>query len=640
MPSNAAKRVRQLTKLIREYDSAYFGEDRPKVSDSTYDALFRELESLEKAYPELLDPDSPTQHVDFIFDTRFQKRRHLKSMLSLTNAMDERELHEFDERIRKHTTPEYYTELKYDGLSINLTYQNGVLTGATTRGDGVMGEDITHSARTLSSIPLLIKNAPPLMEVRGEIVIPIEAFKKLNQEGANFANPRNAAAGSMRLLDASVTKTRPLEFFPYGLGGFEGTPPKSMVELHAFLKKCGFHLDTYRKLCHSIDEVQAFYETYKAKRPFLPFEIDGVVVKLNNLELAASLGSTARAPRSMLAYKFEAAVVTTVLEDILVQVGRTGVLTPVAALCPVKVGGVTVQRATLHNTEEIERKGIAIHDLVAIRRAGDVIPEVIGIIEQAPNRILFTMPATCPCCSTPVVKKSEKQHICPNSSCEEQVIMRITHFADQLQIDGLGEKTIRLLYAHKKLKSFPDIYKLTKKDCDLPGFAEKSISQLLSAIEKSRTQSLDRLIMALGIPLIGQTTAHTLAQHFHSIKDLLHAPKEALLAINGLGPESADSISSVPDKKNIIALAALFQHPVQQKTLAGLLFTLTGSLQSLTRDEARTRIESQGGAVSALSKKTHYLVIGADPGSKLDKAKSLKTPCLTEKEFLSLLDST
>lgn len=660
-------RMKALAEEIEGHNYRYYVLDQPAISDAEYDRLFRELQALEENHPELKLPNSPTDRVGAAVATKFGKHKHRVPMLSLGNAFSEEEFREFDQRVKRflHLDPgaviEYWCELKFDGLSMSLTYEDGELTVGATRGDGMTGEGITANVRTIRSVPLRLHGAhlPKSVEVRGEVMLSTSDFKKLNtaREHAGeelFANPRNAAAGSVRQLDSRITASRPLTAFWYGLGGYDPGPKSkrlsTQADLVGQLREWGFRVSDECSLCRGADEVVAFYRKIHEKRERLPFDIDGIVVKVNSLQLQEELGFVARAPRSMTAFKYPARQETTVVEDIFVQVGRTGALTPVAALKSVQVGGVTVSRATLHNPQEIARKDVRVGDTVVIQRAGDVIPEVVKVIleKRAPGSRPYHFPAHCPVCHTKV-KHAEDEAVprCPNPDCDEQIKGGIAHFAskDAMDIDGLGWKIAEYLVDKGLLRTPADLYRLRASDVrDLEGFGEKSASNLVTAIETSKSRPLPRLVYALGIRHVGETIAKVLANRFHGLDKLAEASEEELLEVHEIGPEVARSIrewfSHARNRKLVRELEQLGVEPQAgpkplSGKLKGLTLVVTGTLETLSRSEAHALIEAHGGTVGAsVTKKTSFLVVGAEAGSKLDKAKGLGVSVLTEEEFL------
>ena len=662
----AAKRINELTDAIHHHDFRYYVLDDPEVSDAAYDKLFRELQCLEGEYPDLRRPDSPTLRVGGKALDKFNKIKHRAPMLSLSNALSEEEFLEFDDRVHRildvpeSKTIEYFTELKFDGLSVNLTYEKGALTSAGTRGDGETGEDITQNILTIRSIPLRLntKHPPNLIEVRGEVILPIKEFEKLNEEQAKrgqklFANPRNAAAGSLRQLDPSVTAARPLTAFFYGMGAIDGAKFETMWAYEQTLQKWGVRVGKQHSVRNGTKEVLDFYRETEEKRDSLPFEIDGVVVKLNKLNEIDQAGYIARSPRGMIAFKYPPRQETTKIENIIVQVGRTGALTPVALVEPVRLGGATVRRATLHNQDEIDRKDIRVGDTVVIQRAGDVIPEVVSVVAsvRTGKEKKFRLPDRCPVCGSAVERKQDEAvSRCSSRNCIAQLKERIRHFVmiDALNIEGMGEKIVEQLVDEGLVKTYADIFKLSKEDfLQLEGFAEKSSAKLVEAIASAKNPELYRFIFALGIRHVGERTAKILANHFGSIEPLFETSKDDFEQIHEIGPEVAASIYSyLADRQNREELKAVLKY-VQPKPpkrgagagkFAGKIFVLTGTLPTLSRSDATKIIEEHGGRVSSsVSKKTDYLLAGDAAGSKLDKATELNVIIISEDDLLRMV---
>jgi DNA ligase (NAD+) len=667
--SKIKKRVDELRAEINDHNYRYYVLDAPVISDAQYDKLLRELQQIEQQHPELITTDSPTQRVGAAPAKEFGEVRHRLPMTSMDNAFELDEARDWDERVRKGLGSDqavaYTAEPKFDGTSISLRYEEGVLVQAGTRGDGSTGEDVTQNVRTIRTVPLKLhgKGWPKVLEVRGEIVIPKKEFEKLNAEqlkqgGKVFANPRNAAAGSLRQLDPRITATRPLSFFPWGLGEVTGGKMPDhysgvIEKLHAW----GFRVtDLFRKL-RGVEDCLAYYEEIGAKRDRLPFEIDGVVYKVDDLAARERLGFTARAPRWAIAHKFAAQEENTVVEDILASVGRTGVITPVAVLKPVHVSGVTVTHATLHNQDELERKDVRIGDTVIVRRAGDVIPEVVGVIkEKRPKSARkWHMPKKCPQCGSEVVREEgEAAHRCIGGLyCPAQRMGALLHFASRraMDIEGLGDKLAELLVTSRMAETVADLYKLKDKKqalVDLERMGEKSAQNLIDQIEKSKGATLPRLLHALGIPQVGEATALALAQHFGSLDAVMDADVETLQEVSGIGPNVAAEIRGFfHQKHNREVIRALRQAGVEPQRLvvsrkaqplAGKTFVLTGTLAGMSRDEAKEKLIELGAKVAgSVSAKTDYVVVGDDPGSKATKARELGVTMLGEKEFLKLI---
>lgn len=658
-------RIKELQALIHEHDYAYHVLDKPKISDFDYDQLFSELQELEKKYPEAIVADSPTQRVSGQALEEFEKGRHRKPMLSLQNSYNPEDIAAFGERVTKALEGvksfEFYCEPKFDGLAVELIYERGYLTQALTRGDGEVGEVVTHNIRTIKSIPLKLKtdDPPELLEIRGEALMFKKDFAELNEfqqeQGlATFANPRNAAAGSLRQLDPRISATRPLKFFGYAPGVVEGLDYKTQEE---FVKKCakmGIPTTPISKICTSVEEAIEFYHQIEEQRNELPYDIDGIVIKVNRIPLQEQLGFVARSPRWASAAKFAPQQSQTVVEDIIVQVGRTGALTPVAIMAPVKVGGVTVTNATLHNQDEIDRKDVRIGDTVVIQRAGDVIPEIVSVVEgKRPNSSKpFKMPTKCPACGQAVHRlEGEIVLRCENAVCPAKIREALVHFVARraMNLDKVGEKIIDQLIAAQLVTRFSDFYRLTQKDIlSLDRKGEKSAQNILDSIESSKKTTLARFIYSLGIRFVGEQTARDLAKHFKSIDAFLETNEEALLAIEGVGPKVASSIAAAlaqkPLRKEIADLQKLGVEIEKMKAvskgeqlLMGKNIVITGTLP-MGRDEIKDLIVSLGGeSASSVSKKTSYVLAGDEAGSKLDKARELNVPILDWDEFQKLI---
>lgn len=662
----AALLLQQLKQRIAEYDYHYYVLDAPLVSDNEYDGVYRQLVDIEQQYPELITVDSPSQRVGGEALSAFDSVQHRQAMLSLNNAFSDQELEAFDRRVREGTGEqevEYAVEPKFDGLAITLTYEHGVFVQGATRGDGYTGENVTHNLKTIRAIPsrLNMPHPPALLEVRGEVLMLKKDFEKLNQQQASiggklFANPRNAAAGSLRQLDSNITAKRPLHFFAYGLGASDGTPElHSHAEAMQYLTDLRFPVSALRGVKKGAQGLRDYYAEVGQKRSDLPFDIDGVVYKVNAFELQAILGFVSRAPRWAVAHKFPGEEATTVLEDITVQVGRTGAITPVARLKPVFVGGVTVTNATLHNEDEMRRKDIHIGDTVVVRRAGDVIPEVV-LVKQAfrpADARQFVMPVVCPECGSHVVRlEDEAVARCTGGLiCPAQRKQAITHFASRraMDIEGLGEKLVDQLVERQLVHHLDDIYRLTLPMlAGLERMAEKSAQNVLAAIEKSKAATLPRFIYALGIRNVGEATAKDLAQHFGSLETLMQADIASLMQVNDVGPvvaEAAYQFFAEPHNREVIAAMrelgvkwADIAKTSHASAFAGKTFVLTGTLPTLKRDQAQAMIETAGGKVSgSVSAKTSYVVAGAEAGSKLEKAQQLNIPILDESALLAML---
>ncbi|MBI4794527.1 MAG: NAD-dependent DNA ligase LigA [Deltaproteobacteria bacterium] len=665
-PPEVISRIKELREQLHYHNYRYYVLDNPVISDAEYDRLLQELEKLEEKYPELVTPDSPTQRVGAAPLEKFESLRHRQPMLSLENAFSEAEAREFDERLKRflRTTEDfhYVVEPKMDGCAVELVYERGRFTVGSTRGDGIRGENVTQNLKTIHTIPLqmLGKEAPvpELLEVRGEVYMDLGEFEKLNRERegrgeAAFANPRNAAAGSLRQLDPAITAARPLKIYCYGVGEVKGASFKTHWDILENLKKWGFRVNPLIETCRGIDAAIAYHHRIEHQRHGLPYEIDGVVIKVDSLALQERLGTKARSPRWALAYKFAATQETTRVLDIAVNVGRTGAVTPMAVMEPVEVGGVTVSRATLHNEDEVARKDVRVGDTVLIQRAGDVIPEVVKVIieERPPGAAPFQMPQNCPVCDTPLVRPAgEKVTRCPNPDCFGASTRGIMHFASKagMDIDGLGEKIILQLVNAGLVKDVSDLYHLTEGDLvPLERFAEKSAQNIINAIQGSKNPPFWRLINALGIRFVGEATAQLLAQHFQTLEGLMAAGEEDLLQVEGVGPQVAGSIREYfdnPRNRELITKlkeAGVKEQPPEARAagpLAGKTFVFTGGLAHFSREEAKALVTARGGKVSSsVSAKTDYVVAGADPGSKYAKARELGVTILTEAEFEKLV---
>jgi len=665
---DTSKRIETLREEIRHHEYLYYVLDSPEISDAEFDRLMRQLKDLEAEHPSLITPDSPTQRVGGKLREGFVKVPHSSPMLSLDNTYNEEELRDWERRVHElsgQSDVDYVCELKLDGMSLALVYEYGKLARGVTRGDGAVGEDVTLNVRTVHSVPLSIgkeklKRAgiPADFEVRGELLMPTAAFKKLNEERERqglptFANPRNFTAGTVRQLDSSVTAQRRLDFFPYILLQDGRTYFERHWETLTALDKAGFKVNPNRKLVHSMNEVWAFIQQWEAKRDSLPYEIDGIVVKVDRTALQDELGFTGKAPRWAIAYKYAARAGITKVEGIRVQVGRTGKLTPVATLAPVSIGGTTVRNATLHNMDEIERLGVKIGDWVQVERGGDVIPKVAKVIEDKDHprgHETFVMPEKCPVCGTKVVRtEGEVDYRCVNANCPAKLRETILHFASRgvMNIDGMGDALVNQLTERGLVKNVADIYKLTKDDLlSLERMGDKSAQNILDEIENSKKLPLERVIYGLGIRFVGERTAQFLAEHFGSMEDLESAGVEELQNVNEVGPRIAESIVEffgVAANRELVkrlekaGLKFIGQKKQRGTKLAGKTFVLTGTLAKYTRDEAKKLIEDAGGKVTgSVSKKTDYVVAGADAGSKLDKAKDLGVAVIDEKEMEKL----
>jgi DNA ligase (NAD+) len=660
------KRVEKFREEIEYHNYRYYVLDQPEITDAEYDHLMRELEKLEEQYPELRSPNSPTQRVGASPLEEFEIVRRTIPMLSLANAFDESEAKDFDKRVKKFLGTseeiEYVAEPKFDGLAIELVYERGQLIVGSTRGDGVNGENITQNLRTIKTIPLQLIGkeipVPERLEVRGEVIMQLKRFKELNRKREErgeppFANPRNAAAGSVRQLDPRITAERPLEIYFYALGEIRGWMFKTQLEVLKTLPEWGLRTNPLVRKCENIEEVLDYYHEMNEKRETLPYEIDGTVIKVNSFDFQMRLGEIARSPRWALAFKFQPKQETTKIKDIKPQVGRTGALTPVALMEPVRVGGVEVSRATLHNQDEIDRLDVRIGDTVVIQRAGDVIPEIVQVItsKRTGTEKKFKMPSKCPVpgCGAEVIKE-EAIHRCIGLDCPAQLKGRIRHFASKraMDIDGLGVKLIDQLVEKGLVKDVADIYCIEKEQLiALERMAEKSAQNIIDAIEASKTKPLSKFLYALGIRHVGETTAEDLARSFSRLDDFFSLSEADLMEVEGIGPEVAASVYQFfRDKKNKESIDRLKKAGVkviepqikERRNLAGKVFVFTGALQSFGRDEARNIVESLGGTTaSSVSKKVDFVVAGEDPGSKFDKAKELGIRTLTEEEFKKMV---
>lgn len=661
-----AARAAQLREQIEHHNRRYYQLDAPEISDSEYDALFHELRQLEEEHPHLRTSDSPTQRVGAAPVEAFPSARHGAPMLSLDNAFGAEDLRAFDERVRKflgtEDAIEYRVELKYDGLSLNLTYQDGELVRATTRGDGETGEVVTENARTIDDIPLrLTERVPGSLEIRGEVVMRKDVFARVNEDRIArglpvLANPRNAAAGGMRQLDSKETRRRRLSFYVYGLGAVEGTVslPETMSGIGDWLRMQGFRAEAETWTAHGIEAVIAVTEEVLQRRPHLPFGIDGCVVKVNRRDLQEELGNTARGPRWAIACKFPSEQAFTRLREISVQIGRTGVVTPVAELEPVSVGGVTVSRATLHNYDDLERRGVRAGDTVIVQRAGDVIPEVVGaVLDKRPEDSVPPQPPTqCPACETPLVRDGVFLR-CPNRrGCPAQIQTQLEHFASRnaMDIEGLGEKQIARYLELGWLTDLPSIYALPdrkKEMVKLDRMGTQSAKNLIAAIEASKSQTLDRLIFGLGIRFVGERTARDLARTFGSLERFRTATYEEIIGVPDIGPRIAGELESwLESPENQAILDGLMDAGVQpQETagasgdlFAGMTVVFTGKLERFTREDAEALVMAEGGkAAGSVSKQTSLVVAGPGAGSKLAKAEQLGVRVVNEEEFLAMI---
>lgn len=659
------KRIEELRQMLNEYGYAYYVEDKPVVPDAVYDEYMKELIQLESENPELITADSPSQRVGGEVLEGFTKVTHTYPMLSLSNAFGEEDLRDFDRKIRQAIGDKfnYVCELKIDGLAIALKYENGVFVQGATRGDGTVGEDITANLKTVRAIPLRLKE-PVTIEVRGEAYMPKKSFENLNAARAErgeelFANPRNAAAGSLRQLDPKIAASRHLAAFIYAIGGDgEAYNIDSHAEMLDYLQKLGLPANRERLLCETIDDVLAFIEEWTEARPNLPYEIDGIVVKVNRFAHQDELGYTAKSPRWAIAYKFPAEEVTTKLLDIDLTVGRTGVVTPTAILEPVQVAGTTVGRASLHNEDLIREKDIRIGDTVIVRKAGDIIPQVVGVVlaERPEGTVPYAMPTECPACGSEVVRIDEDVALrCVNPLCAAQIAEGVKHFVSRnaMNVDGLGEKVVEQLLREEMIANVADLYLLEVDQLvTLERMGVKSATNLVEALEKSKENSLERLLFGLGIRHVGEKAAKILATEFETIDRLMEAKVEDLTAIHEIGEKMAESIVTYFEKEEAQLLIARLKDLGVNTTFkgkkvvveaganpfAGKTIVLTGKLEQLTRNEAKARIEALGGTVAgSVSKKTDLVIAGADAGSKLDKAQSLNIEIWDEHRLIENL---
>lgn len=669
IPDDIRQEIERLVRELNEHNYRYYVLDAPVISDEEYDRIFRRLKDLEDKYG-YIPPDSPTQRVGAPALEKFEKVRHKEPMLSLDNAFSHEEVLEFDQRVRKFLKSseeiEYTVEPKYDGLAMELTYQGGLLVRASTRGDGYEGEDVTQNIKTIKSIPMRIDGigrVPEEIDIRGEVYMDIEEFERLNKEREErceplFANPRNAAAGSVRQLDPSVTASRQLHMACYGVGAANGIDFKTQAELIEWLRAARFPVPAVFDVVTGAMEVIESIKKIERMRSVFPFAIDGAVVKVNDFGLQRLLGVKTREPRWAVAYKFPAHEGVTVIEDIIASVGRTGTITPVAALRPVKIGGVTVSRSTLHNWDEVERKDIRIGDTVVIKRAGDVIPNVVAVIKEkrTGTERKFPPPRACPVCGSTVVRdEGGVAFRCIGLNCPAQVLEKIIHYASRgaMDIEGLGEKNVELLYSRGLIKNFVDLYKLKKEDLlELPRFAEKSAKNLINAIEKGRDTTLSRFLYALGILHVGEHAAKLLAMNFDRLEDLFGIDPERIMEIKQMGEKIAASISGFfKDRENLRTLEELKKLGVRisnpdfvgktkerpGRAFDDMTFVITGTLPR-PRKEVEAFIESMGGRVAgSVSRSTSYVVVGEDPGSKLVKARSLGVKTITYDELMKMI---
>lgn len=677
----AQKRLAELRRLIEHHNYLYYVLDQPEISDAEYDALMRELLQLEERFPDLRTPDSPSMRVGAPPLEAFATHTHRQPMLSLGNAFGAEELREFDQRIKRFLGMpldqriEYVAELKIDGLAISLTYVDGVFVTGATRGDGFQGEDVTQNLRTIHAIPLRLRQPasapsslfdepavpiPSFVEVRGEVYLTHDEFRRINEEREQtgeptFANPRNAAAGSVRQLDPRITARRRLSLFAYGIGAIQGASFDAHWQILQTLKAWGFPVNPHARICSGIEEVAAFCEQWTAQRGELNYDVDGVVVKVNSLLMQQDLGYVQRSPRWAIAYKFPAQQARTRILEVRWQVGRTGALTPVAVMEPVEVGGVTVSRATLHNEDEIARKGVMVGDVVMIQRAGDVIPEVVSVVEEERDgdEQPIVRPQTCPECGAPVEKPAgEAVARCVNLACPAQIVERIRHFTSRnaMNIEGFGDKWVQRLFEEGIIRDPADLYYLKKEDLlPLERMGEKLAENLLNSVERSKQVPLSRFIYALGIRQVGERAAQLLAEYLGSLDVLMNATEEQLLQIPEVGPATAREIVEffrreenhrVIQKMLDAGVTPIAERQKRSDAFAGLTFVFTGALQRFTREEAEVLVRELGGKASgSVSRQTSYVVVGESPGSKYQRALQLGVPVLTEEEFLRMVET-
>jgi DNA ligase (NAD+) len=665
MSGDIENRIKELREIISYHDYKYYVEDNPEISDSEYDTLYRELESLEKERPDLITPDSPTQRVGGKILEGFEKVVHTVQMQSLADAFSEEELYSFDNRVRETVgnNVEYVVEKKIDGLSVSLEYENGRFIRGSTRGDGMVGEDVTQNLKTIKTIPIILKQSLPFIEVRGEVFMSKQDFARLNEEQeelglAPFANPRNAAAGSLRQLDPSITARRKLNIFVFNIQKIEGKNLYTHSESLEYIKKLGFKIEQGYKICKNMDEVIKEINQLGERRGELPFEIDGAVIKVNSLSQREILGSTSKTPRWAIAYKYPAEKKQTRIRDIIINVGRTGVLTPNAVLEPVRLAGSTVSRATLHNMDYISEKDIRVGDMVLVQKAGDIIPEVLEVIfeKRTGEEKKFIMPEKCPACGSEVIREAgEVAYRCVGIECPAKLFRSIVHFAsrDAMNIDGLGPAIIEELLNKKFIEGVADLYYLYQKKDELvkmERMGKKSIENLLNSIEKSKKNNIDRLIFGFGIRHIGLRAAQLLSENFGSIDELKNANVEDIIRINEFGEIMAQSIVRFFRQEQTldtleklraagVNFTSLGREEFKDNRFQGLTFVLTGALAAYTRSEASRLIESYGGKVSgSVSRKTDYVLAGEDAGSKLEKARQLGIKVIDEEEFKKMIE--
>jgi DNA ligase (NAD+) len=658
------KRLDELREVVNHHLYRYHVLDDPEISDAEYDRLFDELKALEDEHPDLITPDSPTQRVGAPPSDRFQKVRHLRPMGSLEKVTTDEGLLKWADDVRKRLDSDepvaYVIEPKIDGLAINLTYENGLLTRGATRGDGIQGEEVTVNLRTIPSIPLRLRgdDAPPIVEVRGEVYMPLSGFRELNERIAELGqklapNPRNAAAGSLRQKDSSITASRPLAVWVYGVGSASDLGLATHWETLGWLREHGLRTNPFAERLESLEDVGKRCQEWERRRIELDYEIDGIVIKVDSLDQQARLGALHERPRWARAYKWAPMTAQTKLNKIAIRVGRTGALNPWAMLEPVEVGGVTVSKATLHNEEDINRKDIREGDMVIVQRAGDVIPQIVGPAgPHAPGTKPFRMPKKCPLCGADVVKpEGEAMHRCPNRACPSRGLEALINWVEAaMEVEGVGEQLIRRLWDLGLVRSMPDLYRLTKEQLlELDGFQEKSASNVIDAIEQSKQHPFRRVLLGLNIPNVGWVTAQKVARHFGSIDRLMAASQEEIEEVEGVGPDRAEGIAewfADPDNQKLVnelrELGLRFEAGREERPVEGPLtgeaYVITGTLEDYSRDEARQALEALGAKVSDnVSKKTTGVIVGESPGSKVEKAQRAGVPILTEDDLKALL---
>lgn len=653
----ARQRMEELCQTLNEYSYQYYILDNPSVSDYEFDMLLRELERLEGEYPSLIRPDSPTQRVGGDVATSFEKVTHTVQMASLQDVFSYEELREFDARVRESLTPEYTVEPKIDGLSVSLEYTNGIFTRGSTRGDGFVGEDVTENLKTIRSIPLRLKHPLPFLEVRGEVYMPLKSFEavvqdQLDNDEEPFKNPRNAAAGSLRQKNSKITAKRGLDIFVFNIQQAEGVSFETHAQSLDYLKKQGIQVIPSYRVCRDIEEVIQEIERFGEERFQYSYDIDGAVVKVNSLADREQLGATAKFPRWAAAFKYPPEEKETTLLDIQINVGRTGALTPTALFEPIQLAGTTVSRAVLHNQDFITEKDIRIGDRIVVRKAGEIIPEVLRSVSHQPGSEPYRIPERCPSCGQPVVREEEQAVLrCVNPQCPSAIYRRIIHFASRgaMNIDGLGPALIQALIDSGQIRTVADLYYLEReKLLALDRMGEKSVDNLLAAIERSKGNPLSRLLFGLGIRNIGQKASELICSRFDRMEKLCEATVEELTAVDGFGVIMAQSLQEflqVPEHLELIErlrqAGVNLTEPVSEKgeKLAGLTFVLTGTLPTMTRAQAQEQIEKNGGKVTgSVSKKTSYLLAGEDAGSKLTRAQALGIPVLSEADFMRMLE--